>query len=167
MKPPVPARDAALERDALRLLKVRERCRKELERRLKQKGHANERIEDLLNIYEARGWINDERFATFFVRDRIRLRPKSYRMIDRELSARGVALEIRQRVLSEFQAEFPEEEMARSQALRRWRSLSGDLKSRRVSLIRWLRTKGYPLSLARRLAGEMAEVETPADGGFD
>jgi regulatory protein len=145
-----------LEKDALRLLKVRERTRKELESRLLRKGHEPEEVRRLLDRFVAAGWIDDERFARLFVEDRLRLRPRSYRLLDRELAARGVTVLIRRRVIAEARERLPEEALARSLARRGWSRLEHRGEGRRASLLRWLRNRGFSLSLAKAAVREVS-----------
>jgi regulatory protein len=148
-----------LEKDALRLLKVRERTRKELESRLLRKGHGSEEVQSLLDRFVATGWIDDERFARLFIEDRLRLRPRSYRFLDRELAVRGITVPIRRRVIAEAQERLPEEELARSLARQGWSRLAHRGENRKPALLRWLRNRGFSLSLAKAAVREACSVD--------
>lgn len=56
---------------ALRLLARREHSRAELELKLRQRGLPGEVIAPVLDDYEARGWLSDERYAEILVRQRL------------------------------------------------------------------------------------------------
>lgn len=154
-----------LEKDALRLLKVRERTRKELESRLLRRGHASEEVRDLLDRYVADGWIDDERFARLFIEDRLRLRPRSYRFIDREMAARGVPAPIRRRTISEARERLPEEELALSVARSGWDRLGTSGEERKLALLRRLRNRGFSLSMAKEAVRAVSRERADPKGG--
>jgi regulatory protein len=137
------SRDERLRNDALRLLGVRERSRRELEERLLRKGYPPERVRELLDDFIERGWIDDERFARLFVRERLRRRPRSFRLLDAELAARGVAPEIRRRVLEEARAQVSEQELLARLIRARWPLVSGLGEKGRQRLARWLEARGF------------------------
>lgn len=56
---------------ALRLLSRREHSRLELSLKLRQRGVDASVIDDVLDDFEDRGWLSDERFAEVFVRQRM------------------------------------------------------------------------------------------------
>lgn len=92
-KPPV------LREQALAYLARREHSRAELSRKLEQAGHAPEDIAALLDDFEARNWLSDQRFAESYVADhRARSGPLK---LAYELRQRGVADSIIETVLAE------------------------------------------------------------------
>jgi regulatory protein len=159
--------DRSLENAALRLLKVRERSRKELATKLLQRGHCAQAVDALLEDLVADRWIDDERFARVYVRDRLRLNPRSYRRLDLELARRGIDGPVRSRVLAEARRDAPEEEVARRMAAARWRRLSGNAQARREALVRWLKGRGFSRDVtswaAARAAGEIGEGDLPIE----
>ncbi len=56
---------------ALRLLARREHSRLELDLKLRQRGVDRNVIDSVLDDFEERGWLSDERFAEVFVRQRM------------------------------------------------------------------------------------------------
>jgi regulatory protein len=75
---------------ALHLLSYRARTRRELETRLRKKGHPPERIRTCLDSLEGKGLIDDDAVAAAFVRDRLRHRPRGRSRLVSELRAKGV-----------------------------------------------------------------------------
>lgn len=75
---------------ALRLLARREHSRLELALKLRQRGVDSRVIEDVLDDFEARGWLSDERFAEVFVRQRVESGYGPLK-IQADLQQRGVA----------------------------------------------------------------------------
>lgn len=74
---------------ALRLLARREHSRLELSLKLRQRKIPNEVIEPVLDDYEAEGWLDDDRFADIYARQRMDLGYGPLRILA-ELQQRGV-----------------------------------------------------------------------------
>lgn len=92
---------------ALNLVSYRARTRRELDRRLREKGFAPERIAGCLDRLEERGLVDDAAVATAFVRDRLRHRPRGRTRLSSELRAKGVDAEVAEDVIARV---FDEEE---------------------------------------------------------
>jgi regulatory protein len=78
-------------RQALRYLSVRPRSRWEVERKLRDKGQGDVAVQATLERCEALGYLDDQAFAAAYSRDRIRLRPRSTKMLMAELAGKRVA----------------------------------------------------------------------------
>ncbi|WP_111497653.1 regulatory protein RecX [Marinobacter bohaiensis] len=74
---------------ALKLLARREHSRQELRLKLMQRKLAPEVIDPVLDDYEAEGWLDDDRFADVYARQRMELGYGPLR-IESELQQRGV-----------------------------------------------------------------------------
>ncbi|WP_297797107.1 regulatory protein RecX [uncultured Marinobacter sp.] len=74
---------------ALRLLARREHSRQELSLKLRQRKIENGLIEQVLDDYEAEGWLDDDRFADVYARQRMDLGYGPLRILA-ELQQRGV-----------------------------------------------------------------------------
>ena len=83
-EPNAPVRNAAV-----RLLARREHSRRELERKLGQRGHAHELIDDVVDGLVAAGLQSDERFTESFVRSAI-ARGQGPLKIRARLTERGI-----------------------------------------------------------------------------
>ena len=98
--------DIRVRHAALNLLSYSARTRRELERRLRQKGFRPARIRPCLDRLEERGFIDDEAVAASFVRDRLRHRPRGKVALTSELRAKGVAAEVIDQTIDDvFEAE--------------------------------------------------------------
>lgn len=75
---------------ALNLISYRARTRKELARRLYQKGFHPPRIDSCLDRLKEKGFIDDGAVAAAFIRDRLRHRPRGRVALTSELRAKGV-----------------------------------------------------------------------------
>jgi regulatory protein len=101
---PVPAAlraaiEAAADRRAaaariLRHLRVRPRTSQEVRVFLTRHGHTPETVQAVLRDLEAKGLVDDARYAAFFVQARLAHRPTGAARLRRELQARGVPREL-------------------------------------------------------------------------
>lgn len=90
---------ADLRERALRLLARREHSRAELTHKLETAGFAREEIAVLLDAFEAKNWLSDQRFAESYVADH-RARAGSIKLAY-DLRQRGVSDSIIESVLSD------------------------------------------------------------------
>jgi regulatory protein len=111
---------------AFDLLAHRPRSVEELRRRLLRKSFPESAVDACLEELRARGWLDDEAFATGFVRERIRRRPRGRRALVAELRARGIAPDQAAGVVDEVFREdgVSELDLARA-AARAWRRRAG------------------------------------------
>ena len=140
---------------AERFLAVRMRSEKELRQRLQQKGFPPEAIEETVAVFRRVQLLDDAEFARQWVRDRLRLRPRSAAALRRELRAKGVTDEIAGRVLAEAFAEKEDIDVARELAAayrRKHPNLEGEVLKRRLA--GFLQRKGYSGSVVYDVVGE-------------
>lgn len=137
-----------LETFALKTLSRREYSRLELRRRLIDKGGDPEDIENLLNDFEKKGWLNEDRFVEVLIRSR-RNRFGCLKIL-RELEEKGVSgsgISLAKELLSR------DEEMT---ARNIWEKKFGVLPvslSERGSQARFMQSRGFDQSLVRRILG--------------
>jgi len=73
-----------------RLLALRPRTEKEIALKMKQKGFAQEVIQDVTGLLKEYGYIDDTGFAQLWVRSRCHLKPMGKRRLFQELYLKGV-----------------------------------------------------------------------------
>lgn len=137
----------------LKLLKHRPRSRHEAFVRLQQKGFSEEIVESVLEQAARAGVLDDAKFAQLWVEDRLARRPRSRRMLERELRAKGIAPEHIQRALA--RAGLDEEALVReliAERSSRLRSLDEQTRLRR--LVGFLRRRGFSERIIRRALGD-------------
>ena len=147
---------------ALGLLAVRQRSRRELERRLVQAGFEPDDVADELERLERVGLLDDESFARAVVESRMGSRGESRRVVAGKLAQAGVASDVAVSVLDEA----PESEEVRAQRI-------ADAKAPRLTglepqvafqrLYGFLARRGYGPEVARRAARTALAVETVED----
>jgi regulatory protein len=101
---------------ALRFLSFRPRSAREVEQRLRKKGHALEQIAAVMERLRQRKYVDDEEFARFWVRNRMSFSPRGPRLLRSELIQKGVPPEVIDAVLQE-QAETQAEAQEQAEEL--------------------------------------------------
>src|SRR5438093_8782426 len=94
--------------NALRFLSYRPRSEREVELRLRKKGHTPEQIAIVLDRLRKHGYVDDLEFARFWVGNRMSFSPRGPRLLRSELRQKGVPQEVVDEVLEE-QAEAQQE----------------------------------------------------------
>jgi regulatory protein len=84
---------------AYRLLSFRERSEREMRERLLKAGYDSPLVEEVIHDLVATDSLNDERFASLFVKDYTNVKPKGNRFIVHELTRKGIDRETIDKVL--------------------------------------------------------------------
>ncbi|MBR9975773.1 MAG: RecX family transcriptional regulator [Bacteroidetes bacterium] len=140
---------------AERLLGVRMRSERELRQRLLQKGFPPEAVDETIAVFLRVNLLDDAEFARLWVRDRLRLRPRSSSFLRRELRSKGVKDDIITQVLADAFEHKEDIDVARELAAsycRKHPSLEADVLKRR--LVGFLQRKGYSASVVYDVVGE-------------
>jgi regulatory protein len=129
-----------------------------LQRRAQARGRLRQKLIDLefspvsvdavLDQFEARGFLDDEKFARLFVGDQLRKRPVGALWLLAKLREQGVGRDIAERVVAEDLP--PEAELAEARRALGKRSSAEDP----VKSLRFLSGRGFRQSIARRAAAE-------------
>ena len=143
---------ADLRERALRLLARREHSRAELMHKLEAAGFGREEINLLLDNFETRNWLSDQRFAESYVADH-RARTGSIKLAY-DLRQRGVSDTIIKAVLNENRdSEF---ERAREVWQKKFGSMPADA-AEKAKQIRFMQSRGFTGEVIRRTIGNIAE----------
>ena len=140
---------------ALRLLTVRARSRRELERRLERRGFAARDIAAALDRLSEAGLVDDAAFAAAYAQSRGR-RGADSRVIAAELRDRGVDPKLAERAA---EAAVPVDERAErclevaAARLARMEGLAPDVRFRRLAA--YLDRRGYPPDLIDSVLAEL------------
>lgn len=140
--------DLAYQR-ALRYLGARPRSAEEIVAYLLRKGVDEVVAETILQRLRARGYVDDEAFARFWVENRNRFRPRGVRALRYELRQKGVEGEIIEEALSE-QDEDAAAWDAVAGKIERWAGLEQrDFEQKLMGL---LARRGFGYAVGRRVA---------------
>jgi len=145
---------ADLRDQALRILAQRDHSCQELRGKLLARGVSGEALEPLLQDLVRLGYLDDQRFAVLFARDRIR-RGKGRLRIVQELVARGIPRDLAELVLEQ---ESPEGEIDRAEGLARLRAGQGRSPE---STARFLAGRGFAASTIRAVLDSLGRAEDP------
>jgi regulatory protein len=162
---PEPDPEAVAHTICMRLLTVRARSRVELSDALAARAVPAEAAQRVLDRLARVGLIDDEAFATEFVRAKRAERGLASRELSRQLRAKGVATDTVQAVLAELD-EDGQRETARRLVQRRLRSLSSlpvEVQTRRLAGM--LARKGYSPAVSYEVV--RAAVAGADDAGLD
>jgi regulatory protein len=143
---------------ALGLLAVRQRSRRELERRLVQAGFEPDAVAEELDRLELVGLIDDAAFAAAVVESRMGARGESRRAVSIRLQQAGVDREV---ALTALEA-APDDEQDRADRLAETRAarVSGlDPATRFARVSGFLMRRGYPPAVARQAARRALGLE--------
>ena len=91
----------ALRSKALELLSRREHSRKELKIKLLQRKLDPDIIDRILDDMEASGYLDDRRFASLWISQRLRKKPEGMLKLSAALASKGVSREVIQEVLQD------------------------------------------------------------------
>ena len=133
---------------ALRLLARREHSRAELARKLETAGFAREDIALLLDAFEAKNWLSDQRFAVSYVADH-RARAGSVKLAY-DLRQRGVPSSTIEVVLNDSR----DSELGRARAV--WQKKFGappTNAAEKGKQIRFMQSRGFTPEVIRRAIG--------------
>jgi regulatory protein len=165
----VAADDAdACRESALKLLERTLRPRRDLERRLKDKGFAPVTIAGTLDRLVEVGLVNDAEYARAWLAGRWGRRPSGWRRLQQELRAKGIAddeIERARALLAERESAPDEVESAAklaAQARRRFAKLEPRLQRQRLYAL--LARRGYDGDVIRRALELKEPLESGAEG---
>ena len=134
-----PLTESELRQRAVSLLARRDHARRELETKLRSKVGDHPALAAVIEWCEEHGFIDDRRFAGFFVRSRID-RGQGVLRIRQELQQRGVASELIEFALQETEVDWFA--LAREVRARRFRQYPQDQKEKARQL-RFLQGRGF------------------------
>ena len=147
---------------ALGLLAVRQRSRRELERRLVQAGFEAQEVDEELDRLERVGLIDDEAFARAVVESRTGSRGESSRVVSMHLTRAGVSPELARAALGETVED--DEARATRLAATKARRLAGlDPNVAFQRLYGFLARRGYAPDVARGAARRALSLDAVED----
>ena len=129
---------------ALKLLSHRAYSERNLREKLRDKGFQSTAIHQALSICKEKEFIDDRKFARYFIEQRLEIRPRAGHVLVRELLQRGVPPAIAKEIVAECVTAEAETESAQTLALKKWAQcarLGPDICFRRVSS--YLARRGY------------------------
>lgn len=142
---------------ALKIIERSYKTKKEMEKRLLEKGYNLEEINETLKFLERYNFINDESYAKAFIKDKTKTQGKQ--KIKYALKNKGISEEIIEEELSNLDMER-EKENANILALKKYNILikrENDKYKIKEKIIRFLISRGYNYEVAKDAVKEMLE----------
>ena len=129
---------------ALNLLSFRMRSKAELMRRLKRKNFNEDGIYAVMEILETKGYVDDQKFARMFAREKVRRKLIGPIALRSEFSVHGMDSDILEHTLKKTYDEFPEYTLMDQLLAKRRVPMNKplDLKEKK-NIVNTLRNKGF------------------------
>ncbi|HEX2983114.1 MAG TPA: RecX family transcriptional regulator [Ignavibacteriales bacterium] len=135
---------------------------KELETKLKKKKYSGEAIREALTELAANNYLDDEKFAGEFIKEKIRSKKIGEQKLKAELLKRGIKADIIERALSDNADKSDIEKNALLMAEKKMKSLAyKNLEKRKLKekIFAFLLSKGYNFDAAKSIADKLIQSE--------
>lgn len=135
---------------------------KELETKLKKKKYSGEAIREALAELAANNYLDDEKFAGEFIKEKIRSKKIGEQKLKAELLKRGIKADIIERALSDNADKGDIEKNALLMAEKKMKSLAyKNLEKRKLKekIFAFLLSKGYNFDAAKSIADKLIQSE--------
>lgn len=129
---------------AINLLSYRMRSKSELNERLIRKGYSKDIITDVINILELKGYIDDEKFAIAFAKEKVKNKLIGPNALKFEISSHNLDLDLVDKTIDSIYEMFPQE-MIINRLIAKWKvgsSIKNDLHAK-SKVINRLKNKGF------------------------
>ena len=129
---------------AINLLSYRMRSKSELNERLIRKGYSKDIITDVINILELKGYIDDEKFAIAFAKEKVKNKLIGPNALKFEISSHNLDLDLVDNTIDSIYEMFPQE-MIINRLIAKWKvgsSIKKDLHAK-SKVINRLKNKGF------------------------
>jgi len=136
---------------AHRVLRSRERTSSDLNKRLTEKGHSQEVVQQIVKRFIEVGLVDDKRYVELYIRESQRS-GKGWRRIQHELRQRGIPTED----LELLEPPLDEEELERAKSILERLHIETTHKDREKALRR-LHNKGYNIDIAKKAIAEFTQ----------
>ena len=129
---------------AINLLSYRMRSKSELNERLIRKGYSKDIITDVINILELKGYIDDEKFAIAFAKEKVKNKLIGPNALKFEISSHNLDLDLVDNTIDSIYEMFPQE-MIINRLIAKWKVGSSIKKDIHVKskVINRLKNKGF------------------------
>jgi len=145
----------AAKNTAIKYLSLKMRSSGEVYRKLKDEGYGDDVIGKVIEELKSMGYINDQVYAGKFINDRMKLKPKSKKMLKMELQNKGIDEDVINEALNE--AEIDDLQTAKQLLVKKFGNY--DLKDEKVrrKAYTYLYNRGFGYNLADRIINSLSE----------
>ncbi|MCR4822463.1 MAG: recombination regulator RecX [Treponema sp.] len=131
---------------AARSLARSEQCRASLERKLLQKDFNQETIDKALDFLEEKKYLDDERYASSWIRTHLPFKPQGKIRILRELTFRGVKKNVAENAIRDYFSNITEENLC-EEAFKKYSSRKKDPQK----IMKSLADSGFSYALIQKI----------------
>ena len=141
---------------AYRLLSIKGRTVKEMEKRLKEKGHKRECVEQVLEDLSNKKLLDDKRYAAEWIRASATIRPKGVWAIKSELGKKGLGEDLVNSILKDADVGYDEYSVAKALADKRAESLSDkEIIKRKKGVCDYLARRGFSFDIINDIVDDL------------
>ena len=145
--------------NAYSLLRSRPRSEYEIRQRLRLKGYEASVIDAVVELLRRSGYIDDKKFARFWVDSRMHSNPMGEVVLKQELKEKGVRGSIIEATLEDAHKSYDEYEVAFSMAKERFNRLKKlDRRKAAKRLYDFLLRRGFKFDTVQRIVEELASL---------
>lgn len=142
---------------AMDLLKSMDRTEYELLTKLRNAGFAQEACNQALEYVKKFNYVNDYRYACNYIN--YRKESKSLKMLQMELTRKGIEKELINQAVEEEYGENMEEEAVRREVKKKCRNVDELTYEKKMKLSAYLYRKGYSSGVVRKVLGDLSFYE--------
>jgi len=154
-------------RDLLKQLDRRLQPVAKLRRKLVERGHDPESVEEVLQAMQDKGLCSDRLYAEAYCRDTLRTKPVGPRYLLARLRGHQVPSAVAQEVVAEILDPTQEQELAREAAAARWKRVREPRdRAALAKVIRFVIGRGFTPSVAHAAARDTMSAEDD-EGAFE
>lgn len=149
---------------AMNFVSYRQRTTVEVESKLQSLNYEPRVIQKVIEFLCHFGYLNDEKFALAYVKEKMQFKKMSFRRIQQELLRKGIKKEILEVIQQQIEWLNAEKENARHLATKKYQTLgygTQDVEKER-KIINYLLQKGFEYSLVKEVVKEITEGLTSA-----
>ncbi|MFD0711346.1 RecX family transcriptional regulator [Paenibacillus sp. GCM10027626] len=143
---------------SLAYLGARPRTNQEIARYLARKGIEEQAIKLAIRRLEQERLLDDTSYASRFAAERLRNQKKGRRLLEQELTMRGIAKETAREATAQLDEE-EELEIAVQTACKKWPKVKGEQLERKRKLAAFLMRRGFPGNVVKRAIQAAIENE--------
>lgn len=144
---------------AYRLLRIRPRSESEIRKRLAEKRYRDGLIDEVIGALREKGYLDDGKFARFWIESRMHLNPVGDAVLKDELRRKGVAGAVIDGALVEKAAAYDEHAIALAMASERFARLKKlDRRKAAKRLYDFLGRRGFAYDLIRTIIEELTQA---------
>lgn len=137
---------------AYSFLSYRQRSKKELTKKLKDKRISKSGIDKIIKLLEEQKFINDSTYAKMYLESKIRNKPMGKRLLQNKLFEKGIDKDIAEKTLNENYSEEKEMDSAKKLLEKYTKKIKGkDANEKKQKCYRYLISRGFDFEIVNKV----------------